>query len=148
MSATGTATAAPPPRNTVRLLAGGPLELRGDLRIKGDPIGAEAWLCRCGQSNNKPHCDGSHRSAACPLPGDCAPREPAAVAAAPAPADGALEIEPRPNGPNRLTGDFAVLNARGEVIERLTQAAFCRCGQSKKAPYCDGTHRGIGFVAP
>jgi CDGSH-type Zn-finger protein len=141
MSATGTAA----PRNTVRLLADGPLELRGELRIKGAPIGSEAWLCRCGQSTNKPYCDGSHRSAACPLPGDCGP---APSAAAPVAADGALEIEPRPNGPNRLTGDFALLNARGEVIARLTQAAFCRCGQSKKAPYCDGTHRGIGFVAP
>ncbi|MBX6375098.1 MAG: CDGSH iron-sulfur domain-containing protein [Acetobacteraceae bacterium] len=148
MSATET-TAMPslPARNSVQLLADGPLELRGNLRLKGDPIGTEAWLCRCGQSQNKPHCDGSHRNAGCPLPGDCPPRDPAA-APPPAPEGDALEIELRPNGPIRLAGDFVVLNAAGGVIERLTQAAFCRCGQSKKAPYCDGTHRAVGFVAP
>ncbi|MBW8271096.1 CDGSH iron-sulfur domain-containing protein [Caldovatus aquaticus] len=138
------ATTAPPPRNTVRLLADGPLELRGELRLRGEPIGSEAWLCRCGRSQNKPHCDGSHRSAGRPLPGDCAPRGEAAAAAG----EGPLEIEPRPNGPNRITGPFALLNAKGEVIERLTQGVFCRCGESKKAPYCDGSHRAIGFVAP
>ena len=25
---------------------------------------------------------------------------------------------------------------------------LCRCGKSAKQPYCDGTHRRSGFVAP
>lgn len=143
MSATTTEA---PLRNTVQLLADGPLELRGEIRLRGEPIGNEAWLCRCGQSRNKPHCDGSHRSAGCALPGDCAPRGEAAAAVEAE--EGALGIEPRPNGPNRINGRFALLNAQGEVVERLSQGVFCRCGQSRKKPYCDGTHRSIGFVAP
>jgi CDGSH-type Zn-finger protein len=116
-------TTAPPTRNTVQLLEDGPLELRGTLSLKGQPIGSEAWLCRCGQSRNKPHCDGSHRTSGCVLPGECAAREATLDSEG-----GVLEIEPRPNGPNLLTGNFVVLNATGEVIDRLSQAALCRCG--------------------
>jgi CDGSH-type Zn-finger protein len=136
-------TIAPPPRNTVQLLADGPLELRGDLRLRGEPIGTEAWLCRCGQSRNKPHCDGSHRTSGCALPGECTAREATLDSEG-----GVLEIEPRPNGPYRPSGNLVVLNARGEVIDRLTQAVLCRCGRSKKKPWCDGSHRTARFVAP
>ena len=46
----------------------GPLHLAGNLRIVASSgrvawSGTEAWLCRCGQSKNKPFCDGSHRDA-------------------------------------------------------------------------------------
>ena len=47
----------------------GPYYVKGKFRIKtegGREIsldGDEAWLCRCGQSANKPFCDGSHKKA-------------------------------------------------------------------------------------
>lgn len=52
-------------RAEVRVLENGPLLLRGHLRVLADD-GTElaelerAALCRCGQSQNKPFCDGSH----------------------------------------------------------------------------------------
>lgn len=46
----------------------GPLHLTGEVEIiagSGAPIKRtnDAWLCRCGQSKNKPFCDGSHKDA-------------------------------------------------------------------------------------
>ena len=47
----------------------GPLKITGNLEIvSGTGRTVErittTWLCRCGQSKNKPYCDGSHRKAA------------------------------------------------------------------------------------
>jgi CDGSH-type Zn-finger protein len=55
------------PATKVTVLNNGPLRLEGDFEIC-DPTGAQYGLagrtvlslCRCGQSNNKPFCDGSH----------------------------------------------------------------------------------------
>jgi CDGSH-type Zn-finger protein len=47
----------------------GPYYVRGAFKIVtegGREIaseGNEAWLCRCGQSANKPFCDGTHKKA-------------------------------------------------------------------------------------
>ena len=54
------------PANTVVVANNGPLYARGDLRIEGAPddmpgIGFRAALCRCGESKNKPFCDGTHK---------------------------------------------------------------------------------------
>jgi uncharacterized Fe-S cluster protein YjdI len=52
-------------RVQVKLIPNGPVELRGALRIQ-TPDGdfrdrdKSTFLCRCGASENKPYCDGSH----------------------------------------------------------------------------------------
>lgn len=53
----------------------GPLEARGALEItsgSGHRLhrGGRAFLCRCGESQNKPFCDGSHKSIDFQVPGD------------------------------------------------------------------------------
>lgn len=53
---------------TVTVMKNGSLRIEGDFRIV-DPTGAEYGLggrtalslCRCGQSQSKPFCDGSHK---------------------------------------------------------------------------------------
>ena len=52
----------------IKALENGPLQVKGAFVIKnskGETIETEgdAYLCRCGQSNNKPFCDGSHKKA-------------------------------------------------------------------------------------
>lgn len=50
----------------VEVLPNGPLIVQGSIRIKGadgteSSKAGKTALCRCGASNNKPFCDGTHR---------------------------------------------------------------------------------------
>lgn len=36
-------------------------------------------------------------------------------------------------------------NSKGEPVSKIASVALCRCGGSKDKPFCDGTHRSIGF---
>ena len=38
------------------------------------------------------------------------------------------------------------LDGQQQVLER-PKLALCRCGASEHKPFCDGTHRQIGFTA-
>jgi CDGSH-type Zn-finger protein len=56
-------------------------------------------------------------------------------------------VQPRTNGPLFVRGRVRVIDAQGKVVREATRAAFCRCGQSSNKPFCDGTHRAVGFRA-
>ena len=58
-----------------------------------------------------------------------------------------LSVEPWPNGPLFLRGPVQVVDEHGSVVREATRVALCRCGGSENKPYCDGTHRAIGFQA-
>jgi CDGSH-type Zn-finger protein len=57
-------------------------------------------------------------------------------------------ITPYRDGPYLVTGAFEILDQDGNPIpvERKT-IALCRCGRSQLRPFCDGTHKAIGFRA-
>jgi len=61
----------------------------------------------------------------------------------------AVSITPYPDGPYLVRGDFVVTDREGNELpnERRT-VALCRCGKSRMRPFCDGTHKLIGFKAP
>lgn len=54
-----------------------------------------------------------------------------------------------PDGPILVRGDVMITDDSGQPIpRRRSTVALCRCGASAIKPYCDGTHKAIGFTAP
>jgi CDGSH-type Zn-finger protein/uncharacterized Fe-S cluster protein YjdI len=132
---------AAPPVNLAAIRENGPYAVRGALRLDGAAIGYRATLCRCGASQNKPYCDGSHHAVNFTASG-----EPASGATDMLPVrDGLLAIDPQLDGPLQVRGNLEVTSGTGRVVARLTTARLCRCGGSATKPFCDGTHARIGF---
>jgi uncharacterized Fe-S cluster protein YjdI len=57
-------------------------------------------------------------------------------------------VDPRPNGPLFVRGRVRIVDPDGNVTREDTRVALCRCGGSENKPFCDGTHRKIGFTTP
>lgn len=55
-------------------------------------------------------------------------------------------ITPQDNGPYRIQGSFKIVTPAGrEFPVDADQVWLCRCGHSGNKPFCDGTHKKIGF---
>jgi CDGSH-type Zn-finger protein/uncharacterized Fe-S cluster protein YjdI len=145
----GGASEAIPGENTVRFEADGPVYAHGAIEIV-DGDGALLFtdtrvaLCRCGVSENKPFCDGRHSDAGFRASGEFPEDRPADQEIEPG---GKLTVTRRPNGPLMLTGPVTIRSDDGtDQITRM-KVSICRCGQSGRKPFCDGSHKEIGFVA-
>ena len=51
------------------------------------------------------------------------------------------------SGPLCLTGRIRV-EVAGEIVADTDDVALCRCGHSANKPFCDGSHRRVGFDDP
>jgi len=51
------------------------------------------------------------------------------------------------NGSIRVEGDFELVDQQGKAfgLAGRQRISLCRCGQSAKKPFCDGTHKTCGF---
>jgi len=58
-------------------------------------------------------------------------------------------ITVRPNGPYKIVGPITIVDADGRtfVLPEGSAVALCRCGRSSTKPFCDSTHKRVGFVA-
>jgi uncharacterized Fe-S cluster protein YjdI len=50
------------------------------------------------------------------------------------------------DGPIVVEGKFRIIGDDDLELKPAIMTSFCRCGSSKNMPYCDGTHRKIGFT--
>ena len=49
------------------------------------------------------------------------------------------------NGPLFVRGDLAIDGAPADMPSVRFRAALCRCGQSKRKPFCDNSHEAVAF---
>jgi hypothetical protein len=56
-------------------------------------------------------------------------------------------VEPSRNGPLFVRGRLRITDPDGNLIREDTRLALCRCGASENKPFCDGSHRRIGFTS-
>jgi CDGSH-type Zn-finger protein len=62
--------------------------------------------------------------------------------------DGA-RITPYRDGPLLVRGPFTLTDQDGTAIEVGHRTiALCRCGRSRRKPFCDGMHKAVGWRAP
>jgi CDGSH-type Zn-finger protein len=57
----------------------------------------------------------------------------------------AVTIVPTHNGPYEVKGEVTLETPEGTVIRQVSKAYLCRCGHSKAKPFCDGSHRRLGW---
>jgi CDGSH-type Zn-finger protein len=50
------------------------------------------------------------------------------------------------NGPYRVSGHVTLRDPSGIEPPVAMRFTLCRCGQSQNKPFCDGTHRTVGFT--
>ena len=130
-----------PGNNTATIMPDGPLKLSGDIQLD-DERHASMALCRCGYSQNKPFCDGSHRQHSFDDNALAETEELTGEAGG-----GTVTLKPVANGPVIFSGELTVQTADGEILCHRSRGGLCRCGASKKKPFCDGSHKDIGFEA-
>jgi len=60
-----------------------------------------------------------------------------------------VTIKARANGPYKVEGPVRVIDADGNefVLPEGSAIVLCRCGQSATKPFCDASHKRVGFVS-
>lgn len=58
----------------------------------------------------------------------------------------AVTVKALQDGPLMLQGECQVTDAQGKALPAKGDTIYlCRCGSSANKPFCDGTHKKIGF---
>ena len=136
-----------PEINSLTLITDGPMYLRGDISIKnpeGKIIGKvkRAAFCRCGASSNKPFCDNSHLKSDFRCGTDFNPER--LLLEETSEQGGELSVTLRPNASFLIEGNY-ILHGSDKTISTQKKMSFCRCGASSNKPFCDGSHKKVGF---
>ncbi len=59
----------------------------------------------------------------------------------------ATKVTVNNDGSIRIEGDFEIVDPTGTPfgLAGRTIISLCRCGQSANKPFCDGSHKRVGF---
>ena len=101
----------------------------------------ELALCRCGQSKNKPFCDGSHKASEADLEQEFTDEK-----SEPLPEQhGELVITVKADAMLLIKSPVTLFSRSGQSVTTRTKGALCRCGASDNKPFCDSHHKQCGF---
>jgi len=139
------------PGNSIMVRPNGPLICSSDASVTiqdadGNLIAQEKELalCRCGQSQNKPFCDGSHKKSEFEAGqeftderGEDLPEQPSQ--------HGELVISVKPDAMLLIKSPLTLFSRDGKSVTTRTKGALCRCGASNNKPFCDRQHKQCGF---
>ena len=146
----------------IRVMADGPLLVSGVplTRVaKGDPgsDGPPRWtaeavpdvpetyaLCRCGGSVTMPLCDRWPERPCFDEPETSGGPTPIFTWRPPDDHDGPV-VALKTNGPARVGGGVRIERGDGVEIDPGERVSLCRCGHSNVMPFCDSTHKLVGF---
>jgi len=134
------------PRPRIKLSRDGPylVTVRDLTNSKGERFDGSLGiaLCRCGASKRKPFCDSSHIRIGFSGEPHCD------HTTGPDQADPGEALPPsiriNHNGPYVVEGFDLDVEHWGAGYSR-ERFKLCRCGASRIKPFCDGSHRDIGF---
>lgn len=56
-----------------------------------------------------------------------------------------VTITPLDKGPNLVKGTIKIVLPSGRVLVTEQVTKLCRCGHSQDKPFCDGSHKRVGF---
>jgi CDGSH-type Zn-finger protein len=57
-----------------------------------------------------------------------------------------VRIRPLKNGPLEVSGPVDIVSQDGTARPASEETIYlCRCGHSATKPFCDGTHKKVGF---
>ncbi len=119
----------------------------GPRRWTADPIvdaGSAFVLCRCDRSSTKPFCDRWPERMPCFDEPEAAGPTPVFAWPDPDGIDGPL-VALKSNGPVRVSGGVMIERENGSTIDHGERVSLCRCGHSNAMPFCDGSHKLVGF---
>ena len=130
---------------SAEIVRNGPIKLRGQVKIKPSfsaevETQTQVALCRCGLSKNTPYCDGSHHQGF-KDEGLIQKNTFAKTRQAPAQSIDVICVE---HGPLMCRGNVEMIETNGNKCT-IIDPALCRCGASKRKPFCDGSHNKSGF---
>jgi len=136
--------------NSIMVRPDGPLICKGDKAITLQTSDAEVILkdkefalCRCGLSNNKPFCDGSHKKEGFKANQNFVDERKENIEGD----NGDLIITVKANAMYSIKGPVTIFSRDGSSVTTRKKGALCRCGHSENKPFCDVKHKKYEFKA-